>query len=241
MSAAYLGEFFDIHCGGEDHISVHHPNEIAQTQACHGTRLANFWMHGYFLQIDESRMGKSVGNFLRLQDLIDQGYDPLIWRYFCLGAHYRTKLNFTSEGLDGAATALDRLRMLAYEWGEPGEPDQGHMDRFRAFVNDDLNMPRALALAWDLARSDLPGPVRKATLLEFDEILGLRLSEWAPAQESVPDVVMALVEKRRQARGERRWKDADALRDQIRKAGYEVEDTPEGPRVKRPRAGILQG
>jgi cysteinyl-tRNA synthetase len=238
MSAKYLGEFFDIHCGGEDHIPVHHPNEIAQTQACHGTRLANFWMHGYFLQIDESRMGKSVGNFLRLQDLIDQGYDPLIWRYFSLGAHYRTKLNFTCEGLDGAATALDRLRSLASEWGEPGGADQSHMDRFQAFVNDDLNMPRALALAWDLARSDLPGPVRKATLLDFDKILGLRLSEWKPAQETVPDGIMTLVEKRRQARDERRWKDADALRDQIREAGYEVEDTPEGPRVKRRRTAV---
>ncbi|HSR29390.1 MAG TPA: cysteine--tRNA ligase, partial [Anaerolineae bacterium] len=111
MAAKYLGPFFDIHCGGEDHIMVHHPNEIAQTQACHGTRLANFWMHGYFLQIDSSRMGKSEGNFLRLEMLIDRGYDPLAWRFFCLSAHYRAKLNFAWEALDGAATALDRLRL----------------------------------------------------------------------------------------------------------------------------------
>src|SRR5574341_328049 len=133
MAAKYLGEFFDIHCGGEDHIPVHHTNEIAQTQACHGTRLANFWMHGYFLQMQSDepedaddgfkRMGKSEGNFLRLQTLIDRGYDPLVWRFFCLSAKYRHKLNFNWQALDGAATALNRLRMAAYEWGSPGEID----------------------------------------------------------------------------------------------------------------------
>ena len=232
MSAKYLGEFFDIHCGGEDHITVHHSNEIAQAQACYGTRLANFWLHGYFLQIGDARMGKSEGNFLRLQDLIDRGYDPLVWRYFCLGAHYRTKLNFSFESLDAAAAALDRLRALVYDWGEPGEADPDFMERFRSFVNDDLNMPRALALAWDLTRSPAPAAARKATILEFDRILGLRLSEWQPQRASVPPEVEALVEERRRARSERRWKDADALRERIRDAGWEIEDTPEGPRLK---------
>src|SRR5512139_4087994 len=95
MSSKYPGSFFDIHCGGEDHISVHHPNEIAQTQACHGTRLANFWLHGYFLQLDEAKMAKSAGGFLRIQTLLDKGYDPLAYRFFCLSAQYRTRLNFT--------------------------------------------------------------------------------------------------------------------------------------------------
>ncbi|MBZ0287981.1 MAG: cysteine--tRNA ligase, partial [Anaerolineae bacterium] len=166
MSAKYLGPFFDIHCGGEDHIMVHHPNEIAQTQACYDTHLANFWMHGYFLQIDESRMGKSVGNFLRLQTLMDRGYDPLVWRFFCLGAHYRAKLNFGWEGLDAAATALDRLRTAVYQWGVPGTPDQHYLERFSEPINDDLNMPRAMAVMWDLVRSELPDAVKKATVLE---------------------------------------------------------------------------
>ena len=232
MSAKYLGEFFDIHCGGEDHITVHHPNEMAQTQACHGTRLANFWMHGYFLQIDESRMGKSAGNFLRLQDLIDRGYDPLVWRYFCLGAHYRTKLNFTWDGLDASATALDRLRAAAHALGEPGTADPESLEKFTANVNDDLNMPRALALTWDVIKSGLPSPARKAALLKFDEILGLRLADWRPAEAVIPDQVLELVAARGRARTERRWKDADALREQIRAAGFEVEDTPQGPRLK---------
>jgi len=231
MSAKYLGPYFDIHCGGEDHIMVHHPNEIAQTQACYGTRLANFWMHGYFLQIDESRMGKSVGNFLRVQTLIDQGYDPLAWRFFCLGAHYRAKLNFTWDSLDGAAKALDRLRMAAYQSGEPSTPDEGYMDQFVAQINDDLNMPRAIAVTWDLVKSDLAPLVKNATLLEFDRILGLDLAAWKPAEQTIPADILTLADQRQQARVEKRWKDADALRDQIRVLGYEVEDTPQGPRV----------
>jgi len=233
MSAKYLGEFFDIHCGGEDHITVHHPNEIAQTQACHGTRLANFWMHGYFLQIDESRMGKSVGNFLRLQHLIERGYDQLVWRFFCMGAHYRTKLNFTWESLDAAATALGRLRAGVFELGDPGEVDPQYLSRFITFISDDLNMPRALALTWDLLKSDVPAPARKASILKFDEVFGLGLAEWAPAEEPVPDAVRALVELRGRARSERRWKDADALREQIQAAGFEIEDTSQGPHIKR--------
>ncbi|MBN1312224.1 MAG: cysteine--tRNA ligase [Anaerolineae bacterium] len=232
MAAKYLGPYFDIHCGGEDHITVHHPNEIAQTQACHGTRLANFWMHGYFLQIDRGRMGKSEGNFLRLQTLIDKGYDPLVWRFFCLGAHYRTKLNFNWEALDGAATGLNRLRTVTYEWGAPGELNQEYIDRFTEHINDDLNIPRALALAWELAKSELPGSVKKATMLAFDQVLGLDLAFRKPATEAVPDTVMALIEQREQARANKAWQEADALREQVRAAGYEIEDTSQGPRAR---------
>src|SRR3974377_1423863 len=126
MSAKYLGPLFDLHCGGEDHISVHHTNEIAQTQACYGTRLANFWLHGYFLQMDEAKMSKSAGDFVRLQTLLDRGYDPLAYRFFCLSAHYRARLSFTWRGLDGAAAALSRLRALVYAWGGPGGSEEGY-------------------------------------------------------------------------------------------------------------------
>jgi cysteinyl-tRNA synthetase len=232
MSARYLGPFFDIHCGGEDHISVHHTNEIAQTEACYGTRLANFWMHGYFLQLDESKMAKSKGEFLRIQTLIDQGYDPLAYRFFCLSALYRAKLNFTWEGLDGAAKSLDRIRQLVYNWGEPGTTDGEFVQQFTDQVNDDLNMPRAVAVAWELARSTLNDATKKATMLQFDRILGLGLDQWEPPQETIPDEVMELVEQRQIMRKEKRWGDADTLRDRVAEMGYEVEDTPEGPRVK---------
>jgi len=233
MSVKYLGPFFDIHCGGEDHISVHHSNEIAQTEACYGTHLANFWMHGYFLQIDEARMAKSSGEFLRLQTLIDRGYDPLAYRFFVLSAIYRAKLNFSWEGLDGAATALDRLRNQVYSWSAPGIPDAGFLAKFTDEINDDLNMPRAVALTWELAKSSLPDDVKKATIIEFDRVLGLRLSKWEPKEEPVPEDIRALLDKRQQMRKEKRWEEADALRNQITQAGYEIEDTPQGPRLKR--------
>jgi cysteinyl-tRNA synthetase len=233
MSAKYLGMFFDIHCGGEDHIPVHHTNEIAQTQACYGTRLANFWLHAYFLQMDEAKMSKSAGDFVRLQTLIDHGYDPLAYRCLCLGAHYRARLSFTWRGLDGAATALNRLRAQAHAWGRPGVIDENYVDRFAAQVNDDLNLPRAMAVIWDLAKSDLPDSTKKATLLYLDSVLGLGLADWRPAETIVPDDIWQLVQQRQQARVAREWQRADQLRSQISAAGYEVEDTPQGPQIHR--------
>ena len=168
MSAKYLGTFFDIHCGGEDHITVHHPNEIAQNEACYGTRLANFWMHGYFLQLGEEKMAKSGGGFIRLETLIERGYDPLVYRFFCLGALYRAKLSFSWDGIESASTSFNRLRNAVYEWGTAGkETDPGFMGQFETAINDDLNMPRALAVTWDLVRSNLDPSVKKATILDI--------------------------------------------------------------------------
>lgn len=235
MSVKYLGDFFDIHCGGEDHITVHHTNEIAQTQACYGTRLANFWMHGHFLQLDTEKMSKSSGEFLRLQSLIDRGYDPLAYRFFCMSAHYRAKLNFTWESLDGAAISLERLRNQVFEMEDGGEPHPEWIERFTKEINDDLNMPRAIAVMWELIRSDLDPKTKKATLLNFDEVLGLGLKEWEPVEEPIPEQIMELVEKRQLARKEKNWKYADELRGVISEMGYEIEDTPQGPKVKRKR------
>jgi len=233
MSARYLGKYFDIHCGGEDHITVHHTNEIAQTEACHHTRLANFWMHGYFLQLGEEKMAKSGGGFIRLETLIERGYDPLVYRFFCLSALYRAKLNFTWDGIEAAATSLDRLRKAVYEWGAPtGEPDAGFLSQFETAINDDLNLPRALAVTWEMARSNLPAAEKKATIAIFDTVLGLGLMEWTPtAGDAIPENVQALVEERTRARSEKRWVDADALRGQISALGFEVEDSPAGPVV----------
>jgi cysteinyl-tRNA synthetase len=234
MSTKYLSTFFDIHCGGEDHIMVHHPNEIAQTEACHGTRLANYWMHGYFLQLDDTKMAKSVGGFLRLQTMINRGYDPLVYRLFCLSANYRSKLNFNWESIDGTSRQLNRLRLAVYSWGDPGsETDASYITRFTEQINDDLNLPRALAVTWDLVKSNLPDDVKKATVTAFDRVLGLKLAEWVPEEESVPDDIVALANQRQQARAEKRYPDADTLRDQIIAAGYEIKDTSTGPEVTR--------
>jgi cysteinyl-tRNA synthetase len=232
MSAKYLGTFFDIHCGGEDHIPIHHTNEIAQTQACHGTRLANFWLHGHFLLVEATKMAKSAGEFLRMQTLLDRGYDPLAYRYFCMGAHYRAKLSFTWEALDAAQTALQRLRKAVFEWGAPQNADADYVAGFKEQINNDLNMPRALALVWDLVKSDLPAPIKKGTIFQFDRVLGLRLAEWRPMKTILPKEITALVEQRQTARAEKRWKDADRLRDEVRQAGYEIEDTANGPIVR---------
>jgi cysteinyl-tRNA synthetase len=241
MSAKYLGTFFDIHCGGEDHIPIHHTNEIAQTQACYGTRLANFWMHGYFLQLDRERMAKSSGGFLRVQTLIERGIDPLAYRYYCLGALYRSKLNFNWESLESAATGLNRLRLTSYEWGPPGQVDEDYAARFQGYINDDLNLPRALALTWDMVKGNLPDSTKKATLLLFDRVLGLGLEGWQPVHETIPEDILNLVAQRQQARREKRWKQADEIRDTIKRRGFDIEDTPEGPRLKRtPNTGYLK-
>lgn len=231
MAVKYLGDFFDIHCGGEDHIMVHHPNEIAQTQACYNTRLANFWMHGSFLQIDHSRMGKSMGNFMTLNTIIEQGYDPIVWRLYCLNAHYRAKLNFSIDGLSQAADTLDRLRRIISQQGEIGVPDSTFVNKFLKQINDDLNTPRALAVVWDLIASGLPDADKKGTLLEFDKILGLGLAEWQLAENPVPENVAQLLKQRESARHDRNWEMADSLRLEIFRLGYQIKDTPTGPKI----------
>ena len=232
MAAKYLGPFFDIHCGGEDHIPVHHTNEIAQTQACYGTNLANFWLHGYFLQLSGAKMAKSRGDFLRLQTLIDRDIDPLAYRYFCLNANYRSKLTFSWESLEGAARALNRLRNMSYALGDAGPLDEEMMDAFQERINRDLNMPRALALTWEMLRSGLPDAIKKGTLLQFDKVLGLGLAEWVPTENMVPEEIEALVRERSEARALKQWQKADELRERITEAGYEVEDTADGSRVR---------
>ncbi|MCB1645540.1 MAG: cysteine--tRNA ligase, partial [Pseudomonadales bacterium] len=230
MSARYLGDFFDIHCGGEDHIPIHHTNEIAQTEAARGTRLANFWMHGYFLQLGKEKMSKSSGDFLRLGALADENIDPIVYRYFCLTAHYRTQMSFTWDSLRAAETALTRLYKTAWEWGDATTVDDETFARFMGFVNDDLNLPRALAVIWDMVKSDISPGSKKATLLACDEMLGLRIAEWTPEAQEIPEEVMALADAREQARKDKDWGRADELRAAITAAGYQVEDTREGPR-----------
>lgn len=235
MAAKYLGPLFDIHCGGKDHIPIHHSNEIAQAQACYGTRLSNYWMHGYFLQTDKSKMSKSSGEFLRMQTLIDQGKDPIAYRFLCLLAHYRTDINFSWETLESATTALNRMRETYFQWPAGGTVNPKYSEQFTAYVNDDLNTSRAIALIWDLVKSaDIADADKKATLSLFDEVLGLGLAEWKPAVKAeVPEEIMKLVQARSQARTDKDWAAADKARDELAALGFEVIDTPDGPEVKK--------
>lgn len=232
MSAKYLGTLFDIHCGGEDHIAVHHSNEIAQTRAAHGTHLANYWMHGHFLTLDaDTKMSKSSGDFVRLQTLQSRNIDPLAYRYLCLTAHYRSKLHFTWASLEAAHTALNRLRHLYAGWPDGGRVDADFAARFDAEVNEDLNLPRALAVLWDLVRSNLPPATLKATADSFDAVLGLDLREWRPVAPDIPEHVRVLLGDRERARADKDWAQADRIRDALSAEGWRVEDTQEGQRL----------
>ena len=234
MAQKYLGDFFDIHCGGEDHIPVHHTNEIAQTEARTGTRLANFWMHGYFLLANDAKMAKSAGEFLRLATLVERGNDPLAFRYLCLTGHYRTQLNFTFDALDAAATGLTRLRtgFHALRAGADAVPDAEALAEFTSRVNDDLNTPRALAVAWEVLRGPLPEPIKRATLARFDDVFGLRLAEWRPAPQVIPSKIEALAQARLAARKAKDWAEADRLRGALHAAGWEMEDRADGYALK---------
>jgi cysteinyl-tRNA synthetase len=235
MAQKYLGDYFDIHCGGEDHIPVHHTNEIAQTEARVGTRLANFWMHGYFLLQNDAKMAKSDGEFLRVQSLLDRGYDPLVYRYLCLTAHYRTQMSFAWDAMDAAATALGRMRngVFALAYDPQAHADVAYLERFTNELNDDLNVPRALAVAWEVLRGDLPQAVKRATLLKFDDVLGLGLAQWMPRQETIPAAIQALADARLSARRAKQWAEADRLRAELAAAGWEMEDQADSYRLKK--------
>jgi cysteinyl-tRNA synthetase len=237
MSKKYLGVPFDIHTGGIDHIPVHHENEIAQTMGADGVLEANVWMHSEFITVDGGRMGKSLGNFYTIQDLIDRGYDPLAYRYLVLGAHYRSKLNFTWEALDGAQNALDRLRETVRGWSTDTTPNPSSHEegksRFAEAVNDDLNTPQALSVMWAFVHDETVSDEEKAaTILDFDRVLGLRLDEYVGKPVEVPSEVKDLVAKREAARAAKDFAESDRLRDEIAELGFSVEDTSSGPHIR---------
>ena len=203
---------------------MHHTNEIAQTEAARGTRLANFWMHGYFLRLKDDKMSKSSGSFITLQTILDYGFDPLVYRYFLLGSHYRTQISFSWEGLEAAQTSLSRLYELAFKWGAPGEIHRPTLEAIHRDLNDDLAMPKALASLWQMVKSDLDPSQKKATLLEFDKVLGLGIEHWTPQTVNIPAEVEKLVKDRSRARKGKQWQKADEIRDKISSLGYNIKD-----------------
>ena len=226
MSVKYLGKQFDIHCGGIDHISVHHTNEIAQAEgALKKKPWVKYWLHGNFLVIgDSAKMAKSGENFLTLQTLIDRGFDPLDYRYFCLQAHYRQELTFSWDALSAAKTARRRLHARVQELGDTeGDVDEKYLGQFSAALEDDLNVSQALATAWSLLDDENVKPeAQLATLKKFDTVLGLKLDE--PIEFEVPPAVSQLALERNEARKNKDWKKSDELRLEIQKLGFEVSD-----------------
>lgn len=232
MSMEYLGESFDVHTGGIDHIPVHHENEIAQSEGATGKQFVKYWVHHDFVNIDREKMSKSKKNFLKIEEIEGKGYDPMALRYLYLTAHYRSEMAFSFESLDGAQAALNKLREDAREWDEAGNIDKS-MDRFMDAVNDDLNIPKALAVLWAIVKSDIESSAKSATVLEMDKILGLELSKVIGHKIEIPKEVQKLVDLREKARMEKDFKRSDELRNEIKKLGFEVLDSAEGVKLKK--------
>jgi cysteinyl-tRNA synthetase len=222
MSMKYLGEQFDIHCGGIDHVPVHHTNEIAQTETATGKKpWVNFWLHGEFLNIADAKMAKSGDNFITLQTLKNKGISPLAYRYFLLQAHYRKQLTFSFEALEAAESGLENLRERVLLAPKNIAESESIKDSFLKAMNDDLNSPEALAILWSALKEN---KIDQKTILEIDKILGLKL-ETEKKAIAIPDEVLNILKLRKKARSEKNWTESDRLRDEIAKLGFVVKDT----------------
>ncbi|HAX49296.1 MAG TPA: cysteine--tRNA ligase, partial [Bacteroidetes bacterium] len=243
MSKKFLGDTFDIHCGGIDHVPIHHTNEIAQSEACNGKPFVHYWLHGAFLEEESGKMSKSKGEFLRVKTLVDKGYSPLDYRYLCLGTHYRKRLLFSWEILEQAKTAMARLKQNVQQIRDEAKKNfdardasmpEGEREKFLEAVNDDLNMPQALAVLWGVVRNDKLSSIEKMNLVnDFNRVLGLDLDKDIEAgNTNVPAEIMELVEKRIAAKKAKDFKKADSLRDELKSLGWEVLDKKDGVEVK---------
>ena len=247
MSMKYLGEQFDIHCGGIDHVSIHHTNEIAQTEAATGKKWVNYWLHGEFLVMNKAKMAKSAGNFLTLSLLEEKGYDPLDYRYFCLGGHYRSQLQFSWESLESAKTARGNLSEKVRNLLENGSkkntaslqgPASVYLEDFRNSISDDLNLPKALAVLWTLLKDKELSDSDKLTLVsDFDKVLGLKLEESAAADkkenDNIDQKIIDLIKEREEARKVKDFARSDEIRDQLKEMGIEIKDTADGTKWKK--------
>ena len=235
MSMKYLGDQFDIHCGGIDLIPVHHTNEIAQVESVTKKKWVNFWLHGEFILIDQKKMAKSEGNFITLKTIKDKGFDALDYRYFILTAQYRTQLNFSFDALEAAKNARSRLNNFILDLKEKsvkkkGKVSEEYNHKFIDSLEDDLNMPKAVAVLWDLiSDQDINSEDKLATILKFDEVFGLNLKNIKA--EKIPKEITELIKQRDEARKNKDWKASDEIRNKISVLGYEVKDTQEGTRI----------
>ncbi len=243
MGRKYLGDQFDIHTGGIDHIPTHHENEIAQSKGLTGKIPAKFWMHVEFLQVDGGKMSKSLGNTYTLDQLQEKGIEPLAYKLFCFTAHYRTKLNFTFEIALSNQKALNRLRegFVKHQEGLENIPEEKikeYEDKFVEIINDDLNIPTAMGLVWEIIRNPQKSKQYAELLLKFDEVLGLDLinsKKYLDDAEKVelPEEILKLVEERKKARENKDWALSDKIRDELKEKGYIVKDTKEGMSIEK--------
>jgi cysteinyl-tRNA synthetase len=250
MAMSLLGETIDIHVGGVDNMFPHHENEIAQSEGCTGKTFVKHWLHSEHLLVDHKKMSKSLGNFYTLRDLLEKGYTGSEVRYLLLTAHYRMQLNFTMEGLDAARSSLERLsdftqRLKTIEGVDDGAVNsilEGAREEFRQALADDLNIAKALAALFEMVRKinalcddnrlGKEGADKVLALLEeFDAVLGFIPFE--AAEIEIPSELLDALRKREEARKEKNWAEADKQRDLITASGYVIEDTPQGPKLKK--------
>ena len=234
MSQEYLGDTFDLHLGGIDLIFPHHENEIAQSEGKTGKKFVNYFLHGAHMLVDGKKMSKSLGNFYTLSDVVKQGFDPVALRYLYLQTHYRNEMNFSWESLKAAQNALSRLRKETAAWGESKIGCAEFEEKFQEAINDDLNMPKALAVVWDLMKSDYPSSAKAESLLTFDKVLGLNLHLAAPREfleEVIPEEITQLAEKRAALRKQKRYLLADKVRHKINKMGWDIKDSKKGTKI----------
>ena len=245
MSAHYLGVQFDIHCGGQDHIAVHHSNEIAQSYGANGVMPAKFWCHSGWLVCgkDNQKMAKSTGGFLVLDTIRERGFDPLAYRYFCLQAVYRRELSWSWEGFEGAARAFQKLKnqVIALKMKTSTAVDdftgqevaKAYLAEYDENILNDLNIPVGLAVLYKVLGDDrLDADVKLGLAYHFDQVLGLGMTQWQEEKADVPQAVLELLARRETARKEKNWAEADRMRDEILAQGYVLEDSKEGARVK---------
>ena len=235
MGNKYLGEVFDIHTGGIDHIPVHHENEIAQGKGYCGKIPAHYWMHVDFLQINGGKMSKSLNNLYTLQDLEEKGYSPLVYRLFNFSSLYRKKINFTFEAMESAKISLKRLKegYINHLNGNENIDSQiieNFREEFKNAINDDLNMPQAMGVVWNTIKFEKKSKQIADLLLEFDKVLGLNI-DIIEKETNLPEEVKKLAQERKQAREDKNWTLSDELRDKIFKLGYTVKDTKDGMEI----------
>ena len=239
MSNKYLGEVFDIHTGGIDLVPTHHENEIAQSKGATGKIPARFWMHCEFLLINGGKMSKSLGNTYLVQDIIDKGYEALAYKMMCFTSHYRNKLNFTWEALESSQNALNRLREGYQKHSEGNKVIdesiiENYKNRFLEAINDDLNMPVAMSVVWDVVKNPEKSKQLANLLLEFDKVLGVDIEKNEDKKEiELPQEIKDLLEQRKQARENKDWALSDKIRDELKEKGYMVKDTKEGMTVEK--------
>lgn len=234
MSKKYLGEHFDIHTGGVDHIPIHHENEIAQAESWLGHKAVNYWMHSEFMLIDGGKMSKSLGNTYTVSDLVAKGFDPVVFRYFCLNVHYRQKINFTWDGMESAKVAYNKLcNLLVAHKNSSEHTDKevlaDYQRRFEEAINDDLNVPLAIGVLWTMLKLPRSKDVYELAL-KFDKVFALDFDKVKEQKQQieVPQQVIDLAEQRLSARKEKNWAESDRLRNEIAALGYAVKDTAAG-------------